>query len=253
MLYFLPVVFIAVACLYAMAGFGGGSTYIALLAVSGLPLAVVPVIALVCNLIVSSQGSYLLIKRGYAQWSLLVPLLAGSIPCAFLGGAWRLPESAFLVFLAVALTLAALAMLVQDRQARSDETASSKVPNVGALLGVGVALGLVAGITGIGGGIYLAPVMHLLRWANARVIATCTSLFIALNSLAGLSGQLTKGVDVFGSIPLWILVACPCAVLLGGRLGSYLLAEKMPLGKVRMVTAWVILFVAVRLWFKVLL
>jgi hypothetical protein len=234
-----------------MAGFGGGSTYIALLSVSGLPLAVVPIVALVCNLIVSSQGSYLLVKKGHAQVSMLLPLLAGSIPCAYLGGAWRLPESAFLGILATALTVAGVAMLAQklsSKEARPDEHA----PSTASLFGVGVGLGLVAGVTGIGGGIYLAPVMHLLRWANARRIAACTSLFIALNSLAGLIGQLTKGASVLSVVPSWMLIGCPFAVLIGGRIGSHFLTEKLPLEKVRFLTAGVILLVALRLWIKLI-
>ena len=248
----LPILFLCVAWLYAMAGFGGGSTYIALLAISGLPLTAIPIVALSCNLIVSTQGSILLTKRGFAQWRILRPLLVASIPCAFIGGAWGLPESAFLVLLAVALTLAGAAMILQNVMAKEDAE-TSKIPNVGVLMGTGVLLGLLAGMTGIGGGIYLAPIMHLCRWGRAQSIATCTSLFIALNSLAGLLGQLTKGERLLESLPLVVVIACPIAVLIGGRLGTYLLTDKLPRSRVRMITALVILLVACRLWLKVLL
>jgi len=251
MLVLLPFLFVFVACLYAMAGFGGGSTYIALLAISGLPLSVVPVISLTCNFIVSSQGSYWLVKRGHAQWSILTPLLAGSIPCAFWGGAWRLPEAAFLVILAAALTVAGLAMLAQHFWAGA-APAEPKAPPRLVLLGAGMGLGLLAGVTGIGGGIYLAPVMHLLGWARAHTIAACTSLFIALNSVAGLLGQLTKGPALWEAAPVWVLLGCPVAVLIGGRIGSYLLTEKLPRARVRLVTAGVILLVAIRLWMRAL-
>ena len=155
-----------------MAGFGGGSTYIALLAISGLPLVAIPVVALSCNLIVSTQGSILLSKRGFAEWPILRPLLIASIPCAFIGGAWRLPESAFLVLLAAALTLAGAAMIVQNVKANEDSDRSN-TPGVGMLTGTGMLLGLLAGMTGIGGGIYLAPIMHLCRWGRAQTIAAC--------------------------------------------------------------------------------
>lgn len=233
-----------------MAGFGGGSTYIALLAISGLPLAAVPLISLTCNLIVTSQGSLLLIRRGHAQRAILGPLLVGSIPCAFLGGAWRLPESAFIVILAGALTVAGLAMLVQSWLSAQNVN-EPQAPHPAVLLIAGVLLGLLAGVTGIGGGIYLAPVMHLMGWARAHTIAACTSLFIAFNSLAGLLGQLTKGTALVGTIPLWILIGCPIAVIIGGRLGSFLLTEKLPKSCVRIITACVILLVAVRLWLKI--
>lgn len=251
MLPLLPVLFFFVACLYAMAGFGGGSTYTALLAISGLPLTAIPVISLVCNLIVTSQGSFRLIRKGHASWPILLPLLIGSIPAAFLGGAWRLPESAFLVILASALLLAGIAMLIQSRFTKTDDS-GEKSPHRVALLGGGIGLGLLAGVTGIGGGIYLAPVMHLLGWARAHTIATCTSLFIAFNSIAGLAGQLTKGTSAFSEVPVYLLVAFPFAVIVGGRLGSYLLTDKLPKNKIRVITAAVILLVAVRLWIKIL-
>lgn len=248
----LPVLFLCAAWLYAMAGFGGGSTYIALLAISGLPLTAVPVIALVCNLIVSGQGSVALVRAGHAQRSIVLPLLFASIPCAFLGGAWRLSESTFIVILAAALSAAGVAMLWQGRfTGRSD--VAIQTPSMPLLFAVGAGLGLLAGVTGIGGGIYLAPVMHLLGWARAQSIAACTYFFIALNSLAGLVGQLTKGTDLLQSIPLMVLIGCPIAVLIGGRVGTYLLTHKLPHARVCGITAAVILLVAVRLWLKVLL
>ncbi|MEO0510688.1 MAG: sulfite exporter TauE/SafE family protein [Verrucomicrobiota bacterium] len=246
-----PIIFLAVAWLYAMVGFGGGSTYIALLAISGLPLTAVPVLALICNLVVSSQGSALLVKRGYAEWSILAPLLLGSIPCAFLGGAWRLPEEAFTLILAIALSLAGLAMLIQG-SINSVSLDSPRRPRIWILLGTGVILGSLAGITGIGGGIYLAPVMHLMCWARPQVIAACTSLFIALNSLSGLLGQFAKDSSPLEQIPTVLLVACPLAVLVGGRVGSSLLSSRLPSGRVRLLTAIVIILVSFRLWLSVL-
>ncbi len=250
-LFLLPLLFAAAAWLYAMAGFGGGSTYIALLALSGLPLAAVPVLALICNLVVSTQGSTQLIRSGHAQWSLLVPLLAGSIPAAFFGGAWRLPEATFIVILASALSLAGLTMLFSSRFRRLEARGLKPAPWP-ALLATGIVLGALAGITGIGGGIYLAPVMHLLGWARAQTIAACTSIFIAVNSGFGLIGQLTKGTQLTENLPLLLLIGCPLAVLIGGRIGSLYLTRRLPNGKIRIITAGVILLVAIRLWSNVL-
>lgn len=247
MLTFLPLLFLVVACVYAMAGFGGGSTYIAILVSSGLPLASVPVMALVCNLIVSGQGSVRLIRRRHAKGVLLAPLLASSIPASFLGGAWRLPQETFIFVLAIALTLAGACLLLQNWLQKSRQV-SERPPALLALLGTGLGLGFLAGVTGIGGGIYLAPVMHLLGWARARTVAACTSLFIALNSVAGLSGQLTKGDVVLESIPNYVLFGCPIAVLVGGRIGTYFLTDRLSGSYVRFVTALVILLVAGRLW-----
>ena len=252
MLSVLPVIFGMVAFLYAMAGFGGGSTYIALLVVTGLPLTVIPSVSLSCNLLVSGQGSWLLIKGGHAQRSILLPLLVASIPCAFLGGRWPLPESTFIVLLAAGLSLAGLAMLIQSR-IQQKKGIEAKAPRWPLLVIVGAILGLLAGVTGIGGGIYLAPVMHLFRWAEGRTIAACTSLFIALNSLSGLVGQVSKGSEFWEIVPLWILIGCPVAVIIGGRVGSGLLTHKLPQGKIRILSAVVILLVATRLWLKVLI
>jgi uncharacterized membrane protein YfcA len=250
-LFLLPIAFAATAWLYAMAGFGGGSTYIALLVLSSLPLTAVPVIALACNLIVSSQGSVQLIRSGHARWALLLPLLAGSVPASFLGGAWRLPEATFIVILASGLSLAGVAMLVSSRAGAADEAAAIRPPQRTLLFFAGASLGALAGITGIGGGIYLAPVMHLMRWAPGHAIATVTSLFIAVNSAAGLAGQLTKGASLAGSVPLALLIACPLAVLIGGRIGSRHLSLHLPGDKIRTFTAAVILLVAVRLWLRI--
>lgn len=235
-----------------MAGFGGGSTYIALLAISGLPLAAIPVLSLSCNLVVTIQGSILLLRKGFADWKLLIPLLSTSMPLAFIGGVWRLPEAVFLTVLAAALTVAGLVMLWQNRIQLVDG-ATVRQPNVGVVLFVGGVLGLLAGVTGIGGGIYLAPVMHLFRWSKAQTIAACTSIFIALNSLSGLIGQLSKGTDALGEVPFWLLMACPVMVLLGGRFGSAQLSGHFSSKQIRTVTAIVILLVAVRLWLKVLI
>lgn len=252
MYYLLPALFAAVAFLYALAGFGGGSTYIALLVISGMPLLAVPVFSLICNLVVTSQASFLLVRKGYGDWKLLTPLLSASIPLAFIGGIWQLPEAVFLNILALALTVAGLLMLVQNRSKWS-ESVAVRTPNKWSVVLIGALLGLLAGVTGIGGGIYLAPVMHLFRWSKAQSIATCTSIFIALNSLSGLFGQLSKGIGAVEEIPIWLFIACPVMVLLGGRLGSAQLSNHFSTDRIRLMTATVILLVAVRLWLKVLI
>jgi len=249
MFYLLPVFFGAVAFLYAMAGFGGGSTYIALLAISGVPLLAVPVLSLICNLVVTSQGSVLLIRKGHADWKLLIPLLSSSIPCAFIGGVWRLPEAVFLNILALALTIAGMLMLWQNRLKSFDGVVHT--PNRTNVVFVGGLLGLLAGVTGIGGGIYLAPVLHLFRWSKVQSIAACTSVFIALNSLSGLLGHLSKGTGAHTEIPLWLFIGCPILVLIGGRMGSAQLSDRFSTGRIRVITATVILLVALRLWLKV--
>jgi len=230
-----------------MAGFGGGSSYIAFLVISGMPLASIPVLALGCNLIVSAQGSFILARSGKLNFKLLIPLLAGSVPAAFLGGAWRLSSGAFLLILATGLTLSGMALLFPIRADKASRFRQHK-PSV--LFLIGALLGALAGVAGIGGGIFLAPVLHLLRFDKARSIAAAAAVFIALNSLAGLAGQLSKGFDILAGIPIGIYIACPLAVTVGGFFGSHNLSENLSGLKIRSITALIVLLVAVRLWLK---
>ena len=202
--------------------------------------------------LVTGQGSFPLIKKGHADWSLLLPLLIGSVPSAFWAGTWRLPEATFLTTLASVLLLAGLAMLLQGIFQKT-ENRGTRCPSKTLLLGVGIGLGLLAGVTGIGGGIYLAPVMHLLGWARTHAITTCTSLFIVFNSVAGLAGQLTKGIDLLEAVPIPLFISLLFAVILGVQIGSFFLTNRLPTKQIRLITACVILLVAIRLWVRVCL
>ncbi len=242
----LPLVFFGVAVLYAMAGFGGGSSYIALLAISGLPLASIPVLALSCNLIVSTQGAIILARAGHCQRRLVIPLLAGSVPAAFVAGAWRIEALVYLWTLTVVLTLAGLALFYPvAAPAREPEPLSP----VGLVL-TGGSLGALAGLSGIGGGIFLSPVLHFLRAASPREIAAMAALFIAVNSTAGLLGQLTKGTERLAGIPASLYLLCPVAVLAGGWIGSRSLARHLSPRHIRQLTAVVVLLAAARLWLR---
>lgn len=248
MSFLLPLIFFGIAFLYAMAGFGGGSSYIAILAISGFPLAGIPILSLSCNLVVSTQGSLILARAGHLNTRLLLPLLAGSIPAAFFAGALRIHSAAYLWILTIVLSAAGLALLFKPNQ-RSVETVTRKGSE---LFLIGGLLGGLAGLSGIGGGIFLAPVLHLIRAEKARDIAGAASLFIALNSLAGLLGQLTKGLERLEGIPMALFVLCPLAVLAGGFPGSRILAHRLSPINIRAITGVVVMLVAVRLWVKLI-
>jgi uncharacterized membrane protein YfcA len=246
-MYLMALAFVVVAFLYASVGFGGGSTYTAILIESGQHWELVPPVSLVCNIVVVTGGVYHFARAGHLDLRFAAPLIAASVPAAFVGGYLQLDESSFLKLLGVALLLAGVLMLL-DRQWRGG---GEVAPRTGVSLALGLGLGGLAGLTGIGGGIYLAPVLHLFRLAAARTVAATCSLFILVNSIAGLAGQLTKlGGDAAVLLHAGFLVL-PLAVLVGGQLGSQAGARWLPASPIRRLTGLVITIVAVRLlWFS---
>lgn len=236
--------FVAVAFLYASVGFGGGSTYTAILIESGLAYNLVPPISLLCNIVVVTGGVFHFAREGHLNLRFALPLIVVSIPAAFVGGYIRIEESHFLMTLGVALLVAAALMLL-DRRWGSE---SSATPHAGMWprLILGAAAGALAGITGIGGGIYLAPTLHLFRLADAKTIAATSSLFILVNSVSGLAGHLTKlggQSEVLWNMSYLLL---PVAVLIGGQFGSVIGATRLPPGPIRRLTGLVILIVSLR-------
>lgn len=242
----LAALFLLTAVAYSSVGFGGGSTYNALLVLSGVDYRVIPAIALSCNILVVTGGVYHYVRAGVLSLKHLLPFIVLSVPMAWLGGRLHVSEQMFIGLLGFSLLVAAVQMLIRTRSA---ETQSS----YGAISfwmvagGTGGLIGLLAGITGIGGGIFLAPLIYIFRLAPARTVAGITSGFILVNSLAGLSGQLMKGG---GSAPLegW-MEAWPLfiAVIIGGQIGSRLGAYHLPEIWVKRLTAVLIFYVSARL------
>lgn len=240
--------FIAVAFLYASVGFGGGSTYTAILIESGMPYELVPPVSLLCNIVVVTGGVFHFAKAGHLDLRFALPLLIASVPAALIGGFIRLDETGFLMTLGIALFLAGVLMILDRRW--GSQTGASNALGLPALLALGAGLGALAGITGIGGGIYLAPVLHLTRLAEARVVAATCSLFILVNSVAGLGGQLLKlGIEAEVLLNTSYLIL-PAAVLVGGQLGSRLGATWLPASPIRRLTGAVILIVSFRLLWR---
>lgn len=237
--------FVAVAFLYASVGFGGGSTYTAILIETGLAYELVPPLSLLCNIVVVTGGVMHFARAGHLDLGFALPLIVTSVPAAFLGGYIRIEESSFLLTLGAALFVAGF-LMVLDRRWGSDSGAGGQM-RLSARLTLGAVLGALAGITGIGGGIYLAPTLHLMRLADARTVAATCSLFILVNSIAGLGGQLTKLGGQADVLLNTAFLALPLAVLIGGQLGSRLGANWLPAAPIRRLTGLVILIVSVRL------
>lgn len=243
----LGLLFFLTAALYAAVGFGGGSTYTALLALNDLDFRVLPAIALVCNIIVVTGGVWRFWRAGHLDIRRIAPFLITSVPAAWLGGSLPVSEVVFVGLLGAALLLSGIWLLfIEDRfsEVGGRPGSSQSFP---ASLGLGGAIGLLSGVVGIGGGIFLAPLLYLTRWGAPQQIAAGCSLFILANSISGLAGQVGKLRDaelLALALPYWPL---PIAVLLGGQIGSWLGAIRLNPILIKRLTAILILYVAARL------
>ncbi|PZT88494.1 MAG: sulfoacetate transporter [Citromicrobium sp.] len=238
--------FFVTALLYASVGFGGGSTYNALLALSGVDYRILPLLALSCNLVVVTGSTVRFWRAGVTPWRDAALLTALAAPAAFLGGLTPIDEAAFLTTLGGCLVLTALTMALP--MARRDEAQPSRHARLVPLLAV--PLGYLAGLVGIGGGIFLAPILHLTRWNTARAIAATASFFILVNSLAGMAGQIAKGGE--GRLVAAVDLGLPLiiAVAVGGQIGSLLALKYFPQKWIRWGTAALTLWVGARLLFS---
>lgn len=243
--------FLMTAVLYATAGFGGGSTYNALLVLAGVDYRILPLLSLTCNLIVVSGGVFRFTRAGHLDPRRILPWIVASVPMAWLGGYLPIPEKMFVGILGLTLLVASILLMFQRENHFKDLDNCFIKHNHAWSLIVGGGLGFLAGVTGIGGGIFLAPVLYLLRWGHARAIAGACSLFILVNSLAGLAGQIMKLDDVSmlytPLVDYWILFP---AVLIGGQLGSYMGAVRLNPDVIRILTALLMLYVAIKLLWR---
>lgn len=242
----LAVLFFLVAVAYSSVGFGGGSTYNALLILSGTDYRLIPAIALSCNILVVSGGVYHYARAGFLSLNMLLPFIVLSVPMAWLGGSLMVSEQIFIGLLGFSLLVAAAQMLFKPHVKVAVENYATPRYWLTAAP-IGGLIGLLAGITGIGGGIFLAPVIYFLHLVPARTVAGITSGFILVNSIAGLAGQLMKAGD-YSPIDGW-MQAWPMfiAVLVGGQIGSRLGAYHLPETWIKRLTALLMLYVALRL------
>ena len=239
----LMISFFIVAILYASVGFGGGSSYLALLAFFELSQYELRPMALICNIVVVSGGLYVFSKQGYLNIKKALPLVALSVPLAFVGGMMRLDERSFFILLGLTLLVASFVMVIQNAPRIEDAKGSiANHPVMNSAIGGGI--GFLSGLVGIGGGIFLAPLLHLSGWDRAMVVASTASLFILVNSIAGLIGQWTTGMAELNGKLIAILAII---VFIGGQIGSRWAAIHFKADKVRLVTAVLIAIVGVRI------
>ena len=237
----LPLLFFLVAFLYSIVGFGGGSSYLAILVLAGLTYQTIPPIALLCNLIVVTGGFIHFYRAGHFNLNRVLPFVITSIPMAYWGGRMLINEKVFSLLLGFSLLAVAVRLFLPDIYNDEARQMSNKQEwLVG--LPVGALLGFLAGVLGIGGGIFLSPLLLLMRWVNVKQAAAAASFFILVNSIAGLAGQATKGV-----FHLEMIIPLGLAVLIGGQIGSRLGSFHLSKKGLARILAVLVLYVSVRL------
>ena len=243
----LAILFLVVAVLYSSVGFGGGSTYLALLLIWGIPYFIFPVIALTCNIIVVSGNCYNYVRAGNLNFRLLIPYLIGSIPSAYIGGSLPIEKRLFEILLFLVLAVAGTLLLLNIKSYDDKEENYRKIP-IPVSISIGGVLGCISGVVGIGGGIFLSPILFLIRAGRPKHIVTAASLFILINSISGIIGQLSKNAVLVEVPNYWYLLA---AVLIGGQVGNFLNLKIFPTRVLALLTAILVIFVAARMCFKI--
>ena len=212
-----------VAFLYASVGHAGASGYLAVLALAGFSGSVIKPISLILNVAVASVGAWQFIRAGYLRWRTFWPLVVLSVPAAYLGGSLMLPTLWFNRLVGLVLVVSSIRLLRDPHDAQS-----LREPNISVLLLTGGGLGLLAGLTGTGGGVFLTPLLLFRRWCTTKQAAACSVVFILLNSLAGLAGYvmargglLAGAFDPLGPMMARLVPVVFAAGALGARFGSH--------------------------------
>ena len=244
----LSILFFVTALIYSSIGFGGGSTYLAILLIWGVPYTIFPVIALVCNIIVVSGNSINFIRSKNININLLFPYLIGSIPFAFIGGSISIEKSLFEILLFCILSVAGIFLLIESKAFNKEKIKITKIPRL-ISISIGSIIGFMSGIVGIGGGIFLSPLLFLMKAGYPRHITSSASLFILINSIFGIAGQLTKDQVLNQVIIYWPLFL---SVLIGGQIGSVLNIKFLSNKILSLITSFLVIFVAIRMGIKLI-
>ena len=245
----LSILFLVTAVMYASVGFGGGSTYLALFLIWEIPYYIFPIMALFCNMIVVSGNCFNYIKAGNLNLKLLIPYLIGSIPLAFIGGSLSVDKNFFEILLFFVLTTAGILLLINFKSYDNNVDTYRKVPIIFSII-IGCILGFISGVVGIGGGIFLSPLLFLLKAAKPKHIVTTASVFILINSLLGILGQLTKDIILNEILDYWFLIII---VLIGGKIGNFLNLKILPARILALITGSLVLFVSIRMGVRLFL
>ena len=245
----LTIFFFITAILYSSIGFGGGSTYLALLLIWDIPFYIFPILALICNIIVVTGNSINFIRTRNINLSLISPYLIGSIPFAFFGASMSIEKNLFEILLFFVLLLAGIFLLIESKAFNKDKIIIRQVPRFISIF-IGSTIGFLSGLIGIGGGIFLSPILFLLKAGYPKHITSTASLFILINSIFGVAGQLTKNIVFDEFLNYWPLFL---AVLVGGQIGNFLNIKLFSNKILAVLTSFLVIFVAFRMGLRLLL
>ena len=245
---FIIVLFFLVSILYSSVGFGGGSSYLAILALTGIIFTQIRATALLCNIVVVSSNVFLFYQQKKLDYKKIIPLVLLSVPFAFLGGYLKINQNLFFILLGFILFFAAITMWFSKKIT----TYSKKITKQNRLKNssLGGVIGFISGVAGIGGGIFLAPLLHLTNWDTPKKIAATASFFILVNSFSGLLGQYSNPNFNMDWKLTSILVI---TVFIGGQIGSRISNVYFSSIQLKKTTAILIVFVSIRILWKYLL
>lgn len=239
--------FFVIAFIYSSVGFGGGSSYLAILALYSLPFKEMRLIALICNIIVVTGGTIIFIRNKQVNFKKILPLALISVPLAFFGAIVKLSQNAFFVILGLSLLVAGILLWIKTTPADKKMNAVNEKKNYIKDGMLGGAIGFLSGMVGIGGGIFLSPLLNLMKWDTPKRIAATASVFILVNSVAGIAGQLTTLPADINYIRIALLCA---AVFLGGQIGSRMGSVKFNALVIRRLTALLVFVAGVEVLIK---
>lgn len=241
------LLFFVVAILYSSVGFGGGSSYLAILALTGIMFTQIRATALLCNIVVVSGNVWLFYQKKKIDWKKIIPLVLFSIPLAFLGGKLKISQNFFFILLGFTLLFAAITMWVLKNTVSSNEKKTNSKPFKNATFGGFI--GFISGMVGIGGGIFLAPLLHLTNWDTSKKIAATASFFILVNSVSGLLGQYSNpDFKVNWNLTSILLIT----VFIGGQIGSRISNKFFTPIQLKKATAILIAFVSLKILYNTL-
>jgi uncharacterized membrane protein YfcA len=237
----IAILFFVVAALYASVGHGGASSYLAVMGLFSFAPSVMKPTALALNILVAAVATFEFYRAGLFSWRLFWPFAVASIPAAFMGGAMMLPARAYKIVVGVVLLYAAVWMFRSALRPINKET---HLPPLWAALVAGAAIGFLSGLTGVGGGIFLSPLILYVGWAETRATSGVAAPFILVNSIAGLLGHFSSVAQLPPSVPIWGATA-----VLGGWIGASYGSKRAPAPVLRQLLSLVLIVAGVKLLF----